>query len=102
MSERGCATQPSEKPLFNLVSPRRNRAIFACAAWRGNLEGAMRLGFRLCGTGFLLAFTTAAGAQIVAPPGYETIPLVDSSGQPFAPNGLTVGPTGEMATLSND
>jgi hypothetical protein len=62
----------------------------------------MRLAFRLCGTGFLLAFATAAGAQIVAPPGYETIPLVDSFGQPFAPNGLTVSPSGEMATFSND
>ena len=62
----------------------------------------MRLALRLCGTGFLLAFTTAAAAQIVAPPGYETIRLVDSSGQPFAPNGLTVSSSGEMATFSND
>jgi hypothetical protein len=62
----------------------------------------MRLRYRLIGTAFLSVFTTAAGAQIVAPPGYETIPLVDSSGQPFAPSGLGVSPSGQMATFSFD
>jgi hypothetical protein len=69
----------------------------------------MRSGFRLCGSAFLVfgslftsAIDSSAGAQIVAPPGYETIPLLDSHGNPFAPNTLAVSSSGEMVALSTD
>ena len=45
---------------------------------------------------------SGGAGEIVAPPGYEIIPLVDSSNQPFAPNNLAVSSTGEMVTLTTD
>jgi hypothetical protein len=69
----------------------------------------MRLGFRLRGSAVLavgilsiVAFENRLNAQIVAPAGYETIPLVDSHGNPFAPNELAVSPSGEMVALTTD
>jgi hypothetical protein len=44
----------------------------------------------------------AWGQQFQPPTGYEEIPLVDSSNQPLAPQGLAVSPDGEMALTNGD
>jgi hypothetical protein len=60
-------------------------------------------GFALVSLGFsVFAVEHRSEAQIVAPPGYETIPLVDSHGNPFAPNTLAVSISGEMVALTTD
>lgn len=48
------------------------------------------------------SFSTTALAQYEPPTGYQIIPLVDSSGQPFSPGGLAVNSTGEMAVTNGD
>jgi len=51
--------------------------------------------------GLLLKFGAGhALGQIEAPAGYQVIPLVDSSDQPFSPDGLAVSSTGELAATN--
>jgi hypothetical protein len=91
-------------PSFNLVFAEPRTIYFFVRFGAGKVEDAMRLAFRLYGTVIFGAFGAAdiAFGQYMAPPGYETIPLVNSQEQPFAPNGLAVNPAGEMATLTTD
>jgi hypothetical protein len=51
---------------------------------------------------FILALAANARGQYQLPAGYEEIPLVDSSDQPFEPDGLAVSPDGEMAVTNGD
>jgi hypothetical protein len=41
-----------------------------------------------------------ASAQLQAPAGYNVIPLVNSSDQPFSPDGLAVSSSGELAVTN--
>ncbi len=51
--------------------------------------------------GLLLKFAAGyALGQIQAPAGYQVVPLVDSSDQPFSPDGLAVSSTGELAATN--
>jgi len=52
-----------------------------------------------CGSVLSITGGLAFG-QIQAPAGYQVIPLVDSSDQPFGPSGLAVNSTGEMAVTN--
>lgn len=54
--------------------------------------------------GFVSTLVPAAIAlaQYQPPTGYEEIPLVDSSDQPLAPQGLAVSPDGEMAVTNGN
>jgi hypothetical protein len=58
--------------------------------------------FASLGSLFTLTLATLAQAQYQAPAGYELVPLVDSSDQPLAPEGLAVSPGGEMAVTNGD
>jgi hypothetical protein len=49
-----------------------------------------------------VALVAVARGQYQPPAGYEEIPLVDSSNQPLAPQGLVVSPDGEMAVTNGD
>jgi hypothetical protein len=51
--------------------------------------------------GLVLVFEgRMAFGQIQAPAGYQVVPLVDSSDQPFSPDGLAVSSTGELAATN--
>jgi hypothetical protein len=52
-----------------------------------------------CGSVLCVAGGVAFG-QIQAPAGYQVIPLVDSSNQPFSPDGLAMSSTGELAVTN--